>query len=506
MPNSPERHAPHASGRAILIDALVDIEAFRNADEHSEAPGGWTSGVAEFALRPSESTRFIQNRDSGVVGELDRRENFSEVATELLYGTETPEQGLFHSSADPRGGSLPLRWHTRPGEALHEALRHLGNDEDGVPFGLTRHRITQIELVISAKFASAPTQQGFPETRRAILILHLQPEPPGKGNPSEDRIEFNAGVAREQFLLFRQAAGRIQFLKTLQGHIGTDIRVLEKINGHGGRKTAEDYGGCYPVLTDLDLKFYEDDQALLIRELATVTPSKDHGAVSDAAKAARLKRTRDQGEWTFLSDSWSMMATRHGVMFFGTDVRDYGPARLYVSTLYLDLIALARLESLLLQDLLQETQRSIQRQGEIDTSHALLQRRRLMGLKGSYDKAHHTENNTGRTIIEQMREIFRTQELVEDAADDLKDIVEVASLKSSKHEEWTNRLITLLLGALTFAGVPMTVFYTWLQVRVQGSESEQLFWWITGSVVALVLVVGIVTVSVWNTKKPKRDN
>ncbi|MGO1536572.1 MAG: hypothetical protein ACTHWM_06590 [Yaniella sp.] len=495
----------YATGRALLIDAWVDISYVKGDRNdlirqlHAAIPNNWRPGPLSFGLREAEkASEHIRSNE--VVDELERSENFSTSTAKILYGRENSDGVVdrvpLNHQASTQGNTISLRHHTVDVAQLDTALELWTGD-----YGPPTHEVIAAELVFAPSYASAPQfkktiskQHGTTITarRRAILTLHLGYR--GSTNPDDDPALTQAD-AEWFYQTFRVAENRLRILERIQEALDINpksgLRVIarpeETLAAH------EYFGTIYPVLTDLNLNLFRDDtDALLIRELATVTRSDKHGTKGATDKAKRVERTRQPNQRIGLSESWAVMPTGHGTLFFGIsqdEENSFPEARLYVSALYIDYIAIVRLEALIAKDFWQRIQDSIQSADDLDIEDALTIRRRLMGLRSSYSKVGHGENNIGARLAGAMRTSLRSEAMLTDIVDEATAIVEIAELKQSKKDEHSATFLQWALGIITIVGLPLAGFDAAVTAHSHSTETAITFW----VLFAVVIVAACIT-------------
>lgn len=515
-----EEESAYATGRALLINAWVDLTYARGNHNsmlqqlRGAVPASWRPGPLPFTHRQAEiDSPYVghavpEGKTAAWTEEVERRENFSRSTANILYGVEGPpglEDGKFSSEAGD--DSTSMRWHTRSVTRFNEALVDI-DEEIGAP---SKHRVIGAELLFAVTHASAPSighhsaKDEGASRRRAVLVLHLgyagktESETAEVPLDSQDMKWFEAVCKKPASRAIALTAFQRALEKPSRGSADAgrpeessscSLRIVT-----GDQVSDEDYGVIYPVLTDLSLNLspqaenptglwnaflrrimlgsadtenngpnaQRDEETLLIRELATVTDSKSHGTQGPNDRLDRIQRTRDPSASVRLSDSWAVMPTGHGALFFATsqdDENDFTEARLYVSSLYIDYILLVRLEARLAQDLRNKIQRSIQSSRDLPLEDVLKIRRRLMGLRTSFSKVGEAEKRTGKALVTFMRKSLATDTVLRDIIEESEDIVEITEIKQSKQEEVTDKRLQAMLAILTVVGLPVTIFGT----------------------------------------------
>lgn len=488
MPSA-EATPPVASGNLIVVLARVDADRF--GDHNVWAPGAATFSPSDPAMQIVQPLM----REGGVhVDAGVRARSFSsETARRLFPEPDAGSTGPGHFAMD--------RWH-RVGLQRFDWL-------DGVP------HVVGVECLVLREPSVGSVGDRLKEgvdaggsgSRLCVVLIHLQGRQDGASDPC---VRDAAAVQRLSGVLYqhvRISANRPKTLSKLLEVTGSGFN-FDPLPGD-----AESSAFCYPIFTALDMQSGSDSDMLAVRELSTVTPSREHG--SQDRPAERVARAR--ADLVRLSDSVSASITSRGMVFLGGGGERYEPFPLYVSAIYADAIALTVLAraalvgvnadanmALVSDDSSVEYERRIEqllairtRQFQIDDaiSCLLVNETQTMGnIVDTLRSSLHMERLES-SITERSSQLLDTVSMRRDllqarAARDQARAAEVQALAAEAQEErqqWTN----IILATLALISLPLTVLYALIELLTGASEAVP---WAVGGT-AVIAGVGIVVVA-----------
>lgn len=259
----------------------------------------------------------------------------------------------------------------------------------------------------------------------------------------------------------------------------------------------------YPVFTLPDVPSGDENARVLgMRELSTGEPL---GYRTDKDTSGRLARAR--ADLTVLNDSAETMVLRFGTTFAKPRTSDISLASLQylVSAQYVDLVALSRLEALVLAEYARTAStfagRAAERASRGYSAENLLDltqlRLRLLAYDTSYGKGGSRQSRTHSAISNAARDRAETGQLREDVRQDIAGLVEASKLQDEVAEEAqrrrSNRLsatFATLVAVFSLVTVPQAVVEIVKEVyHVSGRGLEVALWL---SFAAIGIIVGLV--------------
>jgi hypothetical protein len=453
-----------ATGIALVINAQIDVEKL---DESWRAGPLWL-GFLQSGV-PDPIQRHPRQRE-------DRATTLAPPLPSLLYG-------------------VGARWHRTESEL---ALRV--GDATPVVFKVLAVEI----LVVSPKV--------LPRTASlaAVVIAHL---------------DHDSALARKDLAMavregLREKSGHDVVLDVLENNLQPGVIRLAKAKArpeiydrpHSDQSLAtawldEGIRPVYPIFTVVD-GLTDNDRILHMRELATGEPI---GLKVDKDLTSRLDRAR--GDVTVLNDSADAMILRFGATFGRPLVSDMDPGWLkyLVSATYVDLIALSRLEALVLAEYVRSASAFAGMAGErashgqaVESLLDLTQLRlRLLAYDTSYGKSSSRQSRTNSAISSAARARAETDQLSAAVRQDIAGLVEASKLQdevaAEKQRQRSNRLNAIfatLVAVFSLVTVPATVVQVVSQVYgVSGAGLIVALWISFGVVAAFVGVVGVLALA-----------
>lgn len=484
--------APVASGNLLLVPCTVPIGKGGDLE-------GWTRGAANFSLEanfPKEALAYFSPGFADGPRQVtfqERRESFSGLAR-VLFPKESGEQVELITVS---------RWWRTPAE-------------DEWPYEYIPP-VRQLELVV----VNIP---GNDDVARGVLMVHL-------GNLGGKEFDVDPGVyfsklSNQLHDAVRKHTGRRELHCVLQKMVGKEVclRPLE-VDQHSADENNQ-IATVYPVITALELDVSRRDHMLLLRELATVTPSKKHGTQTEDQLDDRYNRAKEDLETP--SGQWGVMVAQHGMAFASTTDKLYIPLRLYVSAMYADGLVTVLLRRAIASDLLQKVRktnheigvdaqatdaatggdRKVSSASALDT--LLLLQQTLLWLSMTLSRAVDTETRTTKLLIGKLQSQQGVEPLtdtVERTTRELTEIAETWRMKQQRLEaekaERSRETTNLLLAVIGLVAVPMTVIYTAIDLYYsQPPAALGVFWKATG----VLLVILVALLSIWFTRRKESGN
>ncbi|MBO1758601.1 hypothetical protein FA951_02620 [Dermacoccus nishinomiyaensis] len=458
MSDGGKLHEP--SGTAWLLPVAVDPTILEN----------WEEGPAPFNLSEQVRTSMgghLQNPKADRIDAQERRHSWTSRSADLLVPTNDDD-----SPRDTR------RWY---------------REASGIQLG--SFALSQLELLTAPAAGAADDRADI-----GVLIIHLA---------ADQQLTPDQQLRDALYGYVRQAEPRKAVLKHLMKILGPGFD-LEALPG-----AREQVPSLYAVTNATSLDAADDDELLLAREMATLTPSQKHGSESVQDRESRLARTRS--DMTRLSDSWSAMVTGHGTAFVGS-TKSFPAAATYISTIYVDAMAGVLLSRTILSVLADEIHTTIGNLRRAGSTEEVLRttlhlRTRLLWLRSTLLRIPQTESRPTMLISERLALNLRVPDLLAGIEDDIASLMEVASLQHQlaqeehrriqeehqRQQEASSKRVDTMLAILTVVALPLTMAYSGIDLLGGGNKSANPWYWIF-SVLAAALALGFI----WRTHRKRR--
>jgi hypothetical protein len=311
--------------------------------------------------------------------------------------------------------------------------------------------IVAVELLAAVPFASLQRSETT-DSRIAVLICHVQ----------TDARQFSAPVLQSLWSTLRDRTGRNRFYQSMQTAIGAQIIL-------GGRFQAS-LDGNHTYITESPRVFsvvleeepvvdahavdqfgIDDAIALRARVLASLTPSSALGGL-DASRVARARASLDP-----LSASWAATVLRDGAAFLMRPHKEFAAARMLVSTIYTDALAMVRLEANIAQSLAHATGALVYDTSRLTLRSIALAERDLTIFRSMYRKHSLNPADRVRTLMAGLETELGVPEAIDSLASELNDLVRIVTLDQQVRNEEHGRRVDAIVALFAIIGFPLTI-------------------------------------------------